>query len=113
MAQALRGETWDETAPIDTVADGLAVRIPIQPIVEELKPLVDDVWLVDDSRLLPAALSLMDLEQVMVEPSAAITVAGLADRHLELSGKRIAAIMTGAHLRRSLISELAPTEPLL
>jgi threonine dehydratase len=113
MAQALRGETWDETVPMDTVADGLAVRIPIRPIVEELKPLVDDVWLVDDSRLLPAALSLMELEQVMVEPSAAITVAGLADRHLELSGKRIAAIMTGAHLRRSLISELAPTEPLL
>ena len=29
MAQALRGQAWDESAPVDTLADGLAVRVPI------------------------------------------------------------------------------------
>ena len=113
MAQGIRGEPWDESAPMDTVADGLAVRVPIRPIVQELTALVDDVWLVDDGKLLPAVLSLMELEQVMVEPSAAITMAGLADHHLELSGKRVVAIITGAHLRHSLMSELVTAEGLL
>ena len=96
-----------------TIADGLAVRVPIRPIVQELKALVDEVWLVNDEKLLPAVLSLMELEQVMVEPSAAITMAGLADHRSELSGKRVVAIMTGAHLRRSLMSELATIDGLL
>jgi threonine dehydratase len=113
MAQGIRGEPWDEGAPMTTIADGLAVRVPIRPIVQELKALVDEVWLVNDEKLLPAVLSLMELEQVMVEPSAAITLAGLADHSSELSGKRVVAIMTGAHLRQSLMSELLTTEGLL
>lgn len=113
MADAIRGRTWGEHAATGTIADGLAVRVPIPDIVEDLKPLVDELWLVDESKLLPAVRSLMELEQVMVEPSAAITLAGLADRRAELSGKRVAAIVTGAHLDMSLVPELARLQGLV
>ncbi len=99
MAQALLNEPVDEGEPIETLADGLAVRVPIGPIVEELKPLVDDVWLVEESAMLPAIKSLIELEQVLAEPSAAISVAGVAAHSDELQGRRVAAIITGAHLR--------------
>ncbi|MCI0441450.1 MAG: pyridoxal-phosphate dependent enzyme, partial [Chloroflexi bacterium] len=105
MAQALKGQLWDAGASISTIADGLAVRVPIASIVEELKALVDEVWLVDDAKLLPAVRSLLELEQTLAEPSAAITVAAASDHKAELAGKRVAAIITGAHLRASLLQE--------
>ena len=113
MAQALRGEKWDESAPIDTLADGLAVRVPIRRIVDELKPLIDDVWLVEESDLLPAVKSLLELEQVVTEPSAAIPIAGLVARRKQLAGKRVAAILTGAHLSPELMARSLSADGLL
>ena len=110
MAHALRGQPWDESHPVATHADGLAVRVPIPGIVQELKRLVDDVWLVDESRLLAAVKTLMELEQVMVEPSAAICIAGSADHRASLAGKRVAAVLTGAHLKPSLLDEILNCE---
>jgi threonine dehydratase len=113
MAQALRGEAWDESSPIDTLADGLAVRIPIRDIVDELKPLIDDVWLVEESDLLPAVKSLLELEQVVTEPSAAIPIAGLAARREQAAGKRVATIITGAHLSPGLMARSLDGDGLL
>ena len=113
MAHAIWGEPWDETASIDTYADGLAVRVPILPIVEELKRLVDDVWLVEEAKLLPAVRSLVELEQVMAEPSAAIAVAGMVERRDQLRGQRVAAILTGAHLDVALLPKVMAGERLV
>ena len=113
MAYAIQGRRWDEETAVQTVADGLSVRVPIRAIVEEIRPIVSDMWLVDEQRLLPAVKTLMEVEQVMVEPSAAITVAGLVEHRAELEGARVAAILTGAHLRPSLFTEVARSESLL
>ncbi len=113
MALALRGQPWDEAASIDTCADGLAVRVPIRGIVEEPRRLVDDVWLVGESTLLSAVRSLMELEQVLAEPSAASTVAGLAEHREDAAGKRVAAVLTGAHLPMSLMPEIMSADALL
>ena len=113
MAQALRGQQWDESAAVDTLADGLAVRVPIPKIVEELTCLVDDVWTVSESDILPAVKSLMELEQVFAEPSAATPIAAMAGQPDEVRGKRVAAIVTGAHLSMSLLPDIANTRGLL
>ena len=113
MASAIRGEPWDEWAAVETYADGLAVRVPINRIVEEIRPLVDDVWLVEEAALLPAVKSLIEREQVLAEPSAAITLAALAQHRAEFQGKRVVAILTGAHLRPSLLPEVVCAQGLL
>lgn len=113
MAQALDGRAWDESDTIDTLADGLAVRVPIHGIVDELKGLIDEVWLVEEESLLPAVRCLIELEQVMVEPSAAITIAGLSSHRTELTGNKVAAVLTGAHLRASLLQDVLATEELV
>ena len=113
MAQALRGQAWDESATIDTLADGLAVRVPIPKIVEELIALVDDVWTVSESDILPAVKTLMELEQVLAEPSAATPIAAMAGHRDEIRGKRVAAIVSGAHLSMSLLQDLVKTKGLL
>ena len=113
MALGIQGRPWDEEAAIDTVADGLAVRVPIRGIVKELRDLVDDVWLVEERTLLPAVRTLIEVEQVMVEPSAAITAAALVEHRREVSGARVAMIVTGAHLRPSLLPQVVQTPGLL
>jgi threonine dehydratase len=89
------------------------VRVPIPEIVEDLKSLVDDVWVVDEPAILSGIKSLMELEQVMVEPSAAITIAGLTSNRRALSGKRVAAVITGAHLGLDLIPKALASDSLL
>ena len=113
MGQAMLGEAWDSQSFVDTYADGLAVREPILPIVEELKPIVDDVWFVREELLLPAVRCLIEMEQVMVEPSAAITAAGLVEHRDRIDGQRVAAVLTGAHLRPDLIPTAMSGPPLL
>ena len=105
--------TWNERANISTLADGLAVRVPITGIVKELESLVDDVWLVQESKLLPAVRTLLDLESILSEPSAAIALAGLAEHRATFAGKMVAMIITGAHLNASLMSEVIECDPLL
>ena len=113
MFQAMKGRPWDEQAGISTLADGLAVRVPIAGIVAHLDPLVDDVWLVDESKLLPAVRSLMVLESILVEPSASIALAGLAEHRASFAGKRVALIVTGAHIDMSLMPDVLAGEPLV
>jgi threonine dehydratase len=112
MAQGLMGQRWDETAPIASEADGLAVRIPIKPMVKELRSLVGETWLIEEKLLLPAVATLMEMEQVMVEPSAAICAAAMATHKRELAGKRAVGILTGAHLRWSLMPKVAASKGL-
>ncbi len=113
MAQALSGRQWDETTPVKTLADGLAVRVPIPRIVDELRDLIDDVWTVAESDILPAVKTLMELEQTMAEPSAAAPMAAMADHREQIRGKRVVGIVTGAHLSPSLLSQLSAAEGLL
>ena len=95
------------------MADGLAVRVPITDIVEDVASLVDDIWLVEESKLLPAVRTFMETESVLAEPSAAITLAGLVEHKVSFAGKRVAMIVTGAHINMSLMSDILGTEPLL
>ena len=113
MAQAIRGEPWDEAAAISTCADGLAVRVPIAEMVDELKTLVDETWLVAESKILSAVKCLIELEHVMVEPSSAITISGLVDHRDEMLGKRVGAVLTGAHLDAGLIPSAMAAKDLL
>ncbi|MDD9994994.1 MAG: pyridoxal-phosphate dependent enzyme [Dehalococcoidia bacterium] len=107
MAMAISGEPFDPTALTSTEADGLDVRVPIVPISREIGDLVAGVWLVPEQSLIPAVRSMIDLEQTMVEPSAAITLAACHSHREDLKGARVAAIVTGAHLRSSLLEAVS------
>ncbi|MDA1348998.1 MAG: hypothetical protein O3A47_09055 [Chloroflexi bacterium] len=53
------------------------------------------------------------MESILSEPSAAIALAGLAEHRAAFAGKRVAMIITGAHLNASLMSEVIECDPLL
>src|SRR5215813_5320325 len=69
-----------ETPSADTIADGLAVRRALQPNVDDVCALVDDLVLVSEREMLEAIEYLSSREHVIAEPAgAAATAAYLKD----------------------------------
>jgi threonine dehydratase len=78
---------------VDTIADGIAVRVPVPAAVDDLAHVVDDMLLVDDDELRAAMQALRERTGIVAEPSA---VAGLAAAH-RFAG-RIATVLTGGNV---------------
>ena len=81
-----------------TIADGIAVRVPVPEAVADLDGVVDDFLEVDDDDILAAMRVLYEVEGQAVEPAAAVGIAALV-RHPDLfAGKRVATVLTGGNL---------------
>ncbi len=97
--------------PINTLAGGLATRIPPAQALAAMLEYVDDAWLVSDAELLSAMHSLIECAHVMVEPAGAASTAGAWARRDELRGKRVVLVLSGANATRDelgLALEAAP-----
>ena len=86
------------SAPSATIADGIAVRVPIPEAVGIMPGTVDDVMLVSDDEMLAAMRALFADAGLVVEPAGAAGVAAIAQRAKELTGKRVATVLTGGNL---------------
>lgn len=88
----------------DTIADGIAVSVPIVHSVERIKKLVDEIVLVDDTQLIQAMrLASGTLGQIL-EPAGA---AGLAAIHSHaIAGEMLATVLTGSNIHPELLKTL-------
>jgi threonine dehydratase len=100
MARAWRNPAApiiDQPSP-NTIADGIAVRVPIAEAVADMHGLVDDVIEVDDDRILQAMRLLHQHAGMVVEPAGAAGVAAvLADRE-RYTGASIATVICGGNV---------------
>jgi threonine dehydratase len=90
----------------DTIADGIAVRIPVAVSVERMKTLVDNVVLVDDSQLLEAMRISASTLGLLLEPAGAAGLAAI--RAHRLPGDLLATVLTGSNVHPSLLAKLLP-----
>ena len=101
--------SWKARKPIiaqsTTIADGIAVRVPVPEAVGFIAGTVDEVALVSDEEMLTAMRMLHAQAGLVVEPSGAAGVAALAQRASELSGQRVAAILTGGNVTEQQLRE--------
>jgi threonine dehydratase len=86
------------SAPTNTIADGIAVRVPVPEAVTLMESTVDEVMLVSDDEMRAAMRSLFYDAGLLVEPAGAAGLAAIAQRREEYSGKRVATILTGGNL---------------
>jgi threonine dehydratase len=94
-----------ETERCDTIADGLATRIPVAANVAAIRELVDDVVLVSERELLAAIGRLLIDEHVVAEPAgAASTAAFLKSR--DQSGRNIVLLVTGANIAKNILRQV-------
>jgi threonine dehydratase len=93
------------TASLDTIADGIAVRIPVPEALEMMGSAVDEVMLVTDAEIIDAMRWLHRDAGLIVEPAGAAGVAGAAKLRDELAGKRVAIPLTGGNVTEDQIRE--------
>jgi threonine dehydratase len=80
-----------------TIADGMAIDLPIATALELLPQTVDEFVVVDDAQITAAVRLLMDTCGVVAEPSGAAGVAALM-MHDRFRGLSVAAVVTGSNL---------------
>jgi len=89
MELSWRSKNMVTTDVVNTIADGIAVRVPVSQALEDMENVVDDVLLVDDAAVL-RAMNLLFVELgLIVEPAGAVGVAAalcfrerFADAHI-------------------------------
>jgi threonine dehydratase len=86
------------TESIATIADGIAVRVPVASAVEEVRSAVDDVMHVSDAEMIVGMRALFNDAGLVVEPASSAGIAAAKKLSGELAGKRVAVIVTGGNI---------------
>lgn len=83
---------------IDTIADGIGVRVPVPEALEDLRGLVDDYLLVPDATTLRAMRLLHEHAGLVVEPSGAVAAGALLEHAGRFAGARVGLVVCGGNL---------------
>jgi threonine dehydratase len=98
MALSLREGVTRTTERADTIADGIAVRVPVEEALSDLAGVVDDVLLVDDETMVRAMRLLFWKMGLVVEPAGAAGVAALLAHRERFAGSLVATPLCGSNL---------------
>lgn len=98
MIESLRQGAIISHEKIDTIADGIGVRLPVAQALHDMSGLVDDMYLVKDETILQAMRLIHQHVGVIVEPSGAVGVAAILENKQTFEGKRVATIFCGSNL---------------
>jgi len=98
MTMSWKENTIITTDRVDTIADGIAVRIPVPQALEDMQGIVDDAFLVQEDSILEAMKLLHLHAGIVVEPSGAVGVAAILENRAFANGKTIATIICGGNV---------------
>lgn len=98
MRDSLRAGRPTPSARADTIADGIAVRVPVPEALAYLRPVVDDVVLVSDDGLRRAMRMVREATGLVGEPAGVAGIAALLE-HADLRSDGLhATILCGSNV---------------
>ena len=103
MLESWRAGKTVITQRSSTIADGIAVQVPVAIALERMS-LVDDLVLVDDQQLLEAMRLAASTLGVVLEPSGAAGLAAI--RAHDFPGHQLATILTGSNIHPDLLAKI-------
>jgi threonine dehydratase len=83
---------------VNTIADGIAVRLPIPQALQDMQGLADEALLVEDKTILQAMKLIHKHAGLIAEPSAAVGIAAVMENMNKFKGKTVATIICGGNL---------------
>lgn len=110
MARSWREQRVIATETAVTIADGIAVRVPVPFAVASMAETVDDVILVSDDDLRTAMSWIFERTGHRIEPAGAAGVAGLLPRRASFAGQRVATVLCGGNLTTQQIAAWFPDQ---
>ncbi|MGH9971533.1 MAG: threonine ammonia-lyase [Pyrinomonadaceae bacterium] len=98
MERSWRSQSVITTESVNTIADGIGVRVPVAQALEDMLGLVDEVLLVDDASIIQAMNLLMVELGLMVEPAGAAGVAAALSYRERWAGALVASPLCGGNV---------------
>jgi threonine dehydratase len=98
MTESLRTGEFITHREMNTIADGIGVRIPIRETLADLKGMVDETLLVDEESILAGMQLIHRHAGLVVEPSGAVGIAALLENPKLFAGQRVATILCGGNV---------------
>ena len=98
MIESLRAGRAISHDRIDTIADGIGVRVPVPEALDDLRELVDELILVPDDGILRAMRLLHRHAGIVAEPSGAAGLAALVQEPARFAGQTVGTIICGGNL---------------
>lgn len=86
------------TQTADSIADGIAVRVPVPEAVNDLRGIVDDVLVVEEAAIVDAMRLIFDTLGLVVEPAGVVGIAAAAIHRARFAGMRLATPLCGGNL---------------
>jgi threonine dehydratase len=86
------------TDATNTIADGVAGRIPIPEVLDDLLVVADDAVLVQESSIVTGLRMLLDHAGLVVEPSAALGIAAILEDRDRFAGRQVFTIVCGSNV---------------
>lgn len=105
MFKALKGEAQTADAG-QTIAEGIAVKVPggrTKPIVEAL---VDDVLLVDETAIECAVQIYLETQRLVVEGAGAATLAALLGNPDRFRGRKVGLVVSGGNMDSRILASI-------
>ncbi|MDX2289388.1 MAG: threonine ammonia-lyase [Hyphomicrobiaceae bacterium] len=94
----------------DTLAEGIAVKVPGQLTTDLVRALVDDIVLVDEPDLERAVSLLLTIEKTLVEGAGAAGLAALLAQASRFSGRKIGIVLCGGNIDTRLLASVLTRE---
>lgn len=111
MKRSLDAGLAIETACVDTIADGIAVRVPIASTLPALRTCCDAVVAVSEQRIFEAMQLIHRHLRLVVEPAGAVGIAAMLDDPLHFAGRRVATVLSGGNIAPALRDRLLDRSP--
>ncbi|MCC8065359.1 MAG: threonine ammonia-lyase, partial [Clostridiales bacterium] len=87
------------TIPVQTIADGVAVKTPGDKVLPYIQENVDEILTIDDDELVSCFLDMTEKHKMIVETAGLLTVAALSHLgELGIQNQNVVAIMTGGNM---------------
>ncbi|NJL05230.1 MAG: pyridoxal-phosphate dependent enzyme [Chloroflexaceae bacterium] len=105
MIESYRTGTLYTTTTADTIADGIAVRVPVPEALADMHGLADETLLVQDATIITAMRLLHEHAGLVVEPSGAVGIAALLEHPARFAGQTVATIICGGNMNPAQMRE--------
>lgn len=105
MEKSWRGKTIITPDTANTIADGIAVRVPIPEAVDDMHGLVDDVLLIDDGHIMEAMRLVYQHAGLLLESAGAVGVAAIVAHRARFADQHVATVLCGSNITESQIKE--------
>jgi len=104
MALSWGSHAAESTATVNTIADGIAVRVPVPEALADIQEVVDDIVLVEDETIQRGMKLIHQHLKILVEPAGAPGVAALI-KHPSLGKGVVCTPITGGNITREQLHE--------